>query len=263
MNVVPIFTSHYSIGEGSLLFLTEPGKSKSGSPLSVFDLIQSIGLKEVVLCESKIDGFIEAYKTSNKLGVKLCFGWKTVLCADMTLKDESSLQSESKIVIFCKDTQGYHDLLRLHNRATVDGFYYRPRLDHTTLRALWTDRLLLALPYFSSFLAVNQLTFKRIVPDLPARPWLFKEQGHGLPFGRLIDGAIDRYVADNPAEVVLTKQIYYPTRAHFVAHQTIRAVNERGSYNAPGVEHLASDAFCWDNYLSLCPPPTPPPPASL
>lgn len=258
MTVTPVFTSHYSVGEGSLLTLAEPGKGKAGSPQSVFDLTQSVGLKEVALVDTKIDGFIEGYKTSTKLGVKLCYGWKVVVCADMAIKDDASLQTESKVVIFCRDTQGYHDLLKLHNRATCAGFYYRPRLDWVTLCALWTDHLILALPYFSSFLAVNQLTFRRIVPDLPVKPWVFKEQAHDLPFGRLIDSAIDRYVADNPAEVIQTKQVYYPSRAHMEAHMTIRAVNERSSFASPNVDHLSSSAFGWDTYLSLCPTATPP-----
>lgn len=263
---IPVFTSHFSIAQ-SLLTLDEPGKAKAGAPVSVFDLSQSAGLKEVVLVDEKIDGFIAAYKAATKLGVKLCYGWKVVVCADMAVKDEASLGTQSKVIVFARDTQGYHDLLRLHNRATVDGFYYTPRLDWATLRALWTDRLIFALPWASSFIAKNVLTFSRIVPDLPATPWVFREVATELPFARLIDGAIGRYVKDNVAQAQDVKSVYYSRRSDMEAYMTLRAKGNTSkgggaTFNAPGIDHLSSDAFGFDSYLALCPPPTPSPTAS-
>ncbi len=91
MSVLPLFTSHYSIGEGSLLTLVEAGKSKAGGPVSICDLAKEHGLKEVVLCESRLDGFIEAYKNLGKVGAKMVFGWKAVVCANIADKTDASL----------------------------------------------------------------------------------------------------------------------------------------------------------------------------
>lgn len=251
MDILPLFCSHYSIGSGSLLTLEEPGKAKLGAPLSVFDLSQEVGLKEVVLVDSSIDGFVQAYKTASKLGVKLIFGLKLTVCADMADKTEASLGTQSKAIVFCKSTEGYSNLIRIHNRAAVQGFYYEKRADFTLLKSLWTPNLVLGLPFFSSFIAKNTLTFNRIVPDLPARPWVFREVENGLPFGGLIDAAIDRYAKDNPCEVVPSKTIYYPDPSWMKAHVCFRAVHERSTYDAPGIDHLSSDSFSFANWKRL------------
>jgi hypothetical protein len=251
MTVIPVFTSHYSVGS-SLLTLDEPGKGKAGGPVSVFDLAKEAGLKEVVLCDSRPDGFVAAYKASTKLGVKLCFGLKLVVCANADDKSEASLRTESKVVVFARDTQGYHDLVRVWNRASTAGFYYTSRTSYEWLKEGWTDHLMLALPWASSFIARNTLTFNTIVPDLPAAPWVFKEVDTELPFARLIDGAIDRYAAETPAaRVQPVKSIYYATDADFKPYIVFRAIHHKTSFARPKIEHLSSPRFSWQSWRVL------------
>lgn len=259
MTPLAIFTSHYSLPQnGSLLTLDEPGKAKLGAPVSVFDLAAQGGLKEVVLCDDRIDGFITAYKTASKAKVKLCYGIKLVVCADGDDKSDASLTTESKVIVFARDTEGYHKLVSIWNRAATRGFYYSARTSYAWLKEQWSDNLILALPFFSSFIAKNTLTFNRIVPDLPCAPWVFKEVKSELPFAPLIDAAIDRYVKDNAAQVQDVKSVYYKDAQAFEAYQTLRAIGQRSSFAAPNVDHLSSPAFSFQSYLSLCPTPTPP-----
>lgn len=247
---LPVFTSHFSIGQ-SLLTLEEPGKAKAGGAVSVFDLAKEAGLREVVLVDERPDGFVAAYKTASKLGAKLCFGLKLVVCANADDKSDASLRTESKVVVFARDTQGYHDLVRIWNRAATTGYYYQPRTCYAWLREQWSSHLLLALPYFSSFIARNTLTFDAIVPDLPIMPWVFKEVESELPFARLIDGAIDRYAQDNGAPVVETKSIYYPDTASFKAYMVLRAIANRSTFARPKIDHLSSSTFSWEAFMRL------------
>ncbi len=258
MTITPVFDSHHSIGSGCLLTLEEPGKAKPGNPISVFDLATQGNLKEVVLCSERIDGFMQAYKTAIKLGIKLCPGIKVVIAPDMTIKDDASCRAESKVAIMALNTQGYHDLLRIYSRAWTDGFYYVGRADWNLLRELWTPNLGLALPFFSSFIAKNTLTRAQIVPDLPAIPWVFREVGSQLPFAPLIDAAIDRYLDGTGemarAQVVPVKSVYYAKRADLKPYTVMRVLDKhdkRASYDAPGVDHLASAEFCWESFCEL------------
>jgi DNA polymerase III alpha subunit len=254
MSILPIFTSHYSVGH-SLLTLEEPGKGKAGGPVSVFDLAQSVGLKEVVLVDGRPDGFVQAYKVSTKMGVKLCFGIKMVVCANAEDKSDDSLRSESKAVVFARDTEGYHKLVSVWNRASTAGFYYSARTSWAWLKEQWSDHLLLALPWASSFIARNTLTFNAIVPTLPAAPWVFKETDTDLPFARLIDAAIDRYVADTPgAQVVPMKSIYYARDEDLKPYVVLRAIHNRATFERPKVDHLSSCAFSFQRWRTLCQP---------
>lgn len=271
MSVLPVFTSHYALpSQGSLLTLEEPGKSKPGGPVSVFDLARESGLKDVVLVDDRIDGAIQAVKAAKAAKVKLCFGVKLVVCADAEDKTEASLATESKVVVFARNGEpnaqglpkGYSKLVSIWNRASTTGHYYQARTSWAWLKEQWSDDLLLALPWASSFIAQNVLTFRRIVPDLPAVPWVFRERASELPFARLIDGAIDRYVKETGAPVQDTKSVYYRDASSFPSYQVMRAIGGRASYAAPGVDHLSSSTFSFESYLSLCPTSTLPLPAS-
>lgn len=247
--ILPLFTSHYSLPQnGSLLTLEESHKSKGG-PVSVFDLAEEGQLKQVVLADDRIDGFVQAYKSAEKAKVQLIFGLKLVVCANMVEKNEDSLRTESKVIIFAKNTQGYHDLLKIHNPSAVDGFYHNPRADWKLLKERWTDNLILGLPFFSSFVAKNALTFSRIVPDLPATPWVFREIDSQLPFAPLIDEAINLFA--KPESIVPCKSIYYARCSDFAAYQTLRAIGNRSSFNSPDVDHLASDRFSFEAWKEI------------
>jgi DNA polymerase III alpha subunit len=258
MKPLAIFTSHFSLGE-SLLTLEPPGKAKVGNPISVFDLAKRGNLTHVHLHESRLDGFLSAYSAATKAGLTLCFGLKLTICADMSDKSEPSRRTESKVIIMVKNTQGYHDLIRIANRAWTDGhFTHRDssygRGDWHLLRTFWTENLDLALPYFSSFVARNLLTMSQITPSLPvATPWVLREVKSELPFSSLIDSALDRYISGSNLQnyIVPSKTIYYEKRSDFKAYQTFRAINNRASFNSPGVDHLASSAFSYESFECL------------
>jgi DNA polymerase III alpha subunit len=256
--VLALFTSHYSLSR-SLLTLEEPGKAKPGNPVSVFDLAQSVGMAEVTLIDSRIDGFLQAYKTADKCKVCLCYGLKLKVCADMADKTPESRRTESSVVVLVKNSTGYHDLIKIWNRAWGHegsmehrGTRYG-RADWGLLRQYWTENLGLALPFFSSFIARNTLTFSQITPSFPegVTPWVFKEQASGLPFAPLIDSALDRYLAGDTSRVVPCKTILYSRPEDFRAYTVFRAIGTRGTFDAPGVDRLASDCFSFENWKAL------------
>jgi hypothetical protein len=257
-DILPIFSSHYSLGEASILTTEEPGKSQSGNPVSIFDLAVEGGLKKVIIADDRMDGFVEAQKASTKAQVQFVFGLRLVICADMADKTDGSRITESKVIVFVKDSEAYIDLLKINNRAWTTGRFGYGRLDWRTLRELWTDRLMLALPFWSSFLQRNTLTMSSITPDLPCTPTVFKEVDTQLPFESLINDAIDLYVATNPAPVQRVKSIYYAGSGSstFEDYTIFRARGTRskgksGTFSAPGVDDLASDRFSWAAYQEL------------
>ena len=119
------------------------------------------------------------------------------------------------------------------------------------MKEQWSDNLLLALPWASSFIAKNTLTFNRIVPDLPCVPWVFREVNTELPFARLIDAAIERYVVESGAVVQDVKSVYYSRRADIEPYIVMRALANRSTFNAPNVDHLSSDAFSFEAWQAL------------
>lgn len=265
MSITPIFVSNRSIQSAGLLTLDEPGKAKPGEPVSVFDLARRANLKEVLLIDEKIGGFFSAFRSAEKAHVTLCYGIKLVVCSNLADKTPESRATESKVIVMVTNTEAYSDLVRIWNRAWTTGhFSYRDdsygRIDWAGLKELWTPRLMLGLPFFSSFLAVNTLSFSRVVPDLPPLTTfplaVFREVDSRLPFAPLIKAAIDGYLPVARAEGVTieevsSKTVYYDRAADLRSYILRRAQQNRTTWDKPNVDHLSSDRFSMQSWEEL------------
>lgn len=262
-DIIPVFSSTYSLGAQSILTLEEAGKTKPGNAASIVDLAKSAGLKQTFLADDRMDGFYEAQRNLAKADIALVFGLKLIVVPDLAQKDDASRVQESTVIVFMrdsaptpKDTQSpaYLDLVRLHNRAWTAGQYKGyGRIDWQSLKELWTPNLALALPFFSSFLARNTLTFSTITPDLPCAPTVFREVDSELPFAHLIDEAIDRYVAQTGYPVQRVKSVYYAGSgtSTFEQYSILRARENHGTLSSPKWDNLASDRFSFASWKEL------------
>lgn len=254
-DILAIFSTDSSLGGASVLTLAEAGKSIPEEPASICDIAKAYSLSSVTIVDDRIDGYQEAVKNLQKAKIaQLVFGLKMTCCADHEDKTEASLRTESKVIIFIKNTQGYKDLIKIHNTAANTDFYNQARTSWKRLNELWTPNLVLAIPYFSGFLFKNSMTLSSVIPDFPIPPkdvWVLREVDSGLPFTPILDAAIDQFVTKSGAQVQKVKTIYYPTPERFKGYVVMRAIDNRATFSRPEVPHLASNRFNWERYVEL------------
>lgn len=195
--------------------------------------------------------------------IQLVFGLKMTVVPDMNDKSPASETNESSVIVFMKDaalptgiSPSYLDLIKINNLAWTKGKHKVGRIDWKTLKEMWTPNLVLALPFFSSFIARNLLTFATIVPDLSTIPWVFKEVESQIPFAPLIEQAIDQFAASSEVRVQEVKTVYYRDSAAFKDYTIFRASRTRskgksGTFSAPGVDNLSSDQFSFEAWRKL------------
>lgn len=254
-DIIPVFSSNYSLGGASVLTLDEAGKSDEGTPISICDIAKTHSLPFVTIVDDRIDGYMEAVKNIQKAKIsQLEFGLKITCCADHLDKTDESLRTESKVIIMIRNRQGYYDLLKIHNLAGTDDFYHERRTSWKRLKDLWTPNLILVIPFFSGFLARNSLYMASIVPDfpIPAKDlWLFREVDSGLPFAPIIDEVLNRFAADTGARIQPIKSIYYSDSSRFKSYVITRALENRGTLAKPEVAHLSSDRFSFARWMEI------------
>lgn len=250
MRPIPLFYTSSSRSQGGILTVEKAGEREKlkriSGPVSVCDVAKREGLKEVTLLGDNMQDFMTAAKNLGEAGIQFRFGLRLVVCENMADKSDQSFKTESRVVVFLKDSQGYVALCKLLTKAATDGFYYCPRIDWTTLCAMWSEHFLLALPFYSSFLAKNTLTFASIVPHLPVQPLILDEIGQQLPFDFLIRGAIKRYGGN----VEAVKSIYYDKRDDARAFQVWRAALDRKTWDKPN-DGMMSREFCTEAWREL------------
>ena len=241
--ILPLFKTHYSLGKSILnlsLIDNQPDESDS-----VFSILKENNLKELILVEDCMTGFLEAYNNSNELGVKLIFGLRITACLDMEEKTGESLKNNNKIIIFAKNNDGYKKLIKIFSLAARKGFYYEPRIDYKNLKDEWDDSsLIMAIPFYDSYIFKNTLENNICVPELDfADPTYFLED-NDLPF----DDLIKQKVINISSKTQKTQSIFYKSKKDFKAYLTFKCINKRSTLDKPELQHMTSDEFCVEGW---------------
>ena len=241
--VLPLFKTHYSLGKSILnlnLVDNEPDESDS-----VFSIAKNNNLNDLVLVEDCMTGFLEAYNSSNELNIKLIFGLRLTVCLDMQDKSPESLKSNSKIIIFTKNNDGYKRLIKLFSHAAREGFYYEPRIDYKSLKEMWNDsELMMVIPFYDSYVFKNTLENNICVPEFGFTDPTYFIEDNDLPF----DDLIKQKIINISKNTQKAQSIYYRNKKDFKAYLTFRCINKRSTLDKPELEHMTSNEFCMESW---------------
>ena len=105
--MLPLFKTHYSIGK-SILTLASPSKVKEGGADSIIDIALDAGLKQLILVEDSMHGFLEAKRRCEENDIQLIFGIRVNMCQDYEV--EKDRVPFHKIIIFAKNDDGVKNL---------------------------------------------------------------------------------------------------------------------------------------------------------
>lgn len=243
-DLIPLFKTHYSLGKSILnLSLSENGPDESDS---VFLILKEKKMKELVLVEDCMTGFLEAYNNCKEQGVKLAFGLRLTVCSDMEEKSPDSLKTNNKVIIFAKNNSGYNKLIKIFSLAARKGFYYEPRIDYKHLRDRWDDsKLMMAIPFYDSYIFKNTLENNMCVPEFDFTDPTYFLEDNNLPFDELISDKTTNVASKTQK----TQSVYYKNKKDFKAYLTFRCINNRSTLDKPQLEHMTSNEFCVEGWM--------------
>lgn len=244
--MIPLFKSHYSLGR-SILTL-EDKNEQDAYPDSIIQIAKENNLKEIFLVEDNMSSFLEAYTNTKNNNIKLNYGLRISITESINEKTEESRQKTSKIILFIKNKAGYEAVTKIFSIAAKDGFYYEPRIDYSILNQNWSDNLLLAIPFYDSFIFNNSLRNFICVPQFDSiKPILTLEQ-NDLPFDSIIKNKVLNFSKKNNLQIINSKSIYYNKKTDFKTYLTFRCINNRSVLNKPEIEHMSSNEFSFESW---------------
>jgi len=248
--IIPLFKSHYSIGR-SILTLNKEKDSENGSD-SILDICVKNKLKSFYLVEDGMSGFLEAYRNSQELDLFMIYGLRITLCGSgNTIKDRNDAAKKncSKCIIFSKSTEGYQKILKIYSEASTKGFYYEPRVDMSLLNEYWDDNdLLLAIPFYDSFIHKNRLTFDCVTHDFSKIKPVLLSEDNDHPIDSIIQKGVDIFSKEENLEVVKAKSIYYNLKKDFKHYLAFRCINKRTRLSKPNLEFMCSEEFSFESW---------------
>ena len=97
---------------------------------------KELGMKSIAITDhGAMYGCVDFYKAAKDQGVKPIIGCEIYVCSkSMHIKEVDRENETHHLVLLVKNKTGYENLMRIVSKASIDGFYYKPRVDHDFLK---------------------------------------------------------------------------------------------------------------------------------
>ena len=183
-----------------------------------------------------LHGVIEFYGACTRVGLKPVIGYEAYVAPGRRQDRQTlpgSLDAGHHLILLAEDARGYHNLLRLATTASLDGFYYRPRIDRECLAEFGggliglssclqgeVPRQLLAGDADAARRTVA--TYREILgPDR----FYIEVQDHGIDEERRVRPLLIALARETGASLVATNDVHYIHADDTRAHDALLCIN--------------------------------------
>ncbi|MBI1798658.1 MAG: DNA polymerase III subunit alpha [Candidatus Eisenbacteria bacterium] len=184
-------------------------------------------------------GAIEFYLEARKAGVKPIVGMEAYVTRGS--RRDRTRETAHHLVLLARDEEGFHNLMRLSSFAFLEGFYYRPRVDHELLSR-----------YSAGLLALSACPKGEVATDLledneegaartalmyrdmfGAENYFLEIQNHGLEIEDRIRAGVARLASRTGIPVVATNDCHYLRHEHADAHDVLLCIQTGKNVDDP------------------------------
>ena len=195
------------------------------------------GMKALALTDhGNMYGAVEFHQACRQAGIKPIIGMEAYI-TDGSRHDRKreggGRQPHFHLVLLAKNEVGYHNLLKLSSSAYVEGFYYKPRIDHELLRqhsegliatsACLAGEINRALLHGDSEKA--ELCARRYVDIFEPGHFFMELQDHGLTEQKRIIERAPELAQKLNIPIIATNDVHYLTKDHARAQEVHLCIN--------------------------------------
>ncbi len=200
----------------------------------LIDRAIELGMDSVAITDHGVMyGIIDFYKAAVKKGIKPILGCEVYISkGKYTEKDPNRDKSQYHLVLLAENLEGYLNLTKIVSEGFVNGFYYKPRVDHSILRKY--SKGIIAL---SSCLAgevqqyINDGNYEKakqtalIYEDIFDHNNFYLElQDHGIREQKLINQQLLRLSREINIPLVATNDVHYINKEDSKFHDVLLCI---------------------------------------
>ncbi|MEO6207182.1 MAG: DNA polymerase III subunit alpha, partial [Candidatus Limnocylindrales bacterium] len=188
-------------------------------------------------------GAVAFYQAAKAKDIKPIIGVETYVAPrSMTSKEGKADSQPFHLILLAKDYRGYQNLCRLITDAHLDGYYYKPRIDHEHLAK-----------YSEGLIGLSACLGGEVAKALEVEDWelarkaageygeifgkdsFFLElQDHGLPEQKRLNGQLLRLAPEVGLPLVVTNDLHYVRENQSEAHDVLLCVGTGNNLDTPG-----------------------------
>ncbi len=177
-------------------------------------------------------GVIQFYKEAKKQKIKPILGSEVYVAVDKYTDREPKDKNQYHLVLLAETNEGYQNLMKIVSEAYVNGFYYKPRVDHTILRKYSKGIIALSACLggeVSQHILNNNVEKAKeialIYKDIFGENNFFLEiQDYGLEEQRKVNREIIRISKETNIPLVATNDVHYLKKEDAVVHDVLLCI---------------------------------------
>lgn len=201
-------------------------------------------------------GVVEFFKQAKKEGIKPILGFEAYVAPRrMTDKDPQKDKSQYHLVLLAENYEGYKNLLKICSAGFVDGFYYKPRIDHEMLREHSNGIIALSACIageVQSYILENNyqeavktaLMYKDIFGE---NNFFLEMQDHGMKQQQLINKGLLKINQELGIPLVATNDIHYINKEDAKFHDVLLCIQMQKTIDEDRMR-FPSDEFYLKSY---------------
>ncbi len=220
---------------------------------SLVDHVKSLGMSAVAMTDhGNMHGAIDFYKAAKAKGVKPIMGAELYI-AERSLRDKDNVKDRENyhLTVLAKDLAGYKNLIKLLSTAWLDGYYYKPRVDHDALRAHSEGLIALSgclgSEVSQAILKSNPDKALRLAEEyrdiFGADNYYFEVQGHETEGQHRVNAALRDMSAKMGVPLVATNDSHYTSKDDYKPHDVLLCIQVGKDYNDQSRFRFESDTF--------------------
>jgi len=188
-------------------------------------------------------GAVDFYKATRDKGIKPIIGCE-VYVARHGIEEKSSQRNNMHLVLLAETQEGYHNLVKLVSIASLDGFYYKPRIDKALLRKYSKGLIGLSACLRGEVTEAckngdldQAEALAREYSDILGENNFFLElQDHGLADQKTANQNMLEIARRTKLPLVATNDVHYVRKEHAEAHDVLICL-QRGDLVADTTRH--------------------------
>lgn len=210
---------------------------------------KELGMNSVAITDhGAMHGAIEFYVKAKKYGVKPIIGIEGYLAQRSRLDKEAQFDREPfHILLLAKDITGYKNLMKLSTISHLEGFYYKPRMDHQILRQYHEGLIVTSgcpdgeIPraLFNNQKDLARKLVNEYMDIFGEENFFFEVQHHLKNNGQEIEvtkkarEAIFELAKEFSRPVVATNDVHYVEKDDALAQDALLAIQTKETLNSP------------------------------
>ena len=196
-------------------------------------------------------GAIEFHDRARKAGVRPILGIEAYVAQGDHRDRDPQRGSSNHLVLLARNETGWRNLIRLTTRSYLDGFYYKPRIDHALLREHAEGLIGLSACLKGE---INERIVGRREAEAEVTARLYRDllgegnfylelQDHGLEEQRAANEGLRRLARKLELPLVATNDCHYLRRDDAVAHDVLLCIGTQRLRSDAGRLRYASEEF--------------------